>query len=149
LPWVTSDVAAVAGCGTDAVLAPKIESAAAVLALIAALDEAGAAAGLPVWAMVETPRAFLRLENDAGLAFACVQGRDMGYDGKTLIHPKQIATANAASGPSSQELRRDSVVPSSDAPRLPLSPLSWCPRRMSFLCGPNSGWPPIPTRRTE
>jgi citrate lyase subunit beta/citryl-CoA lyase len=28
----------------------------------------------------------------------------MGYDGKTLIHPKQIAAANAAFGPSSQEL---------------------------------------------
>ena len=28
----------------------------------------------------------------------------MGYDGKTLIHPKQIAAANAAFGPSAQEL---------------------------------------------
>jgi len=60
--WGGADVAAVAGCGADAILAPKIESAADVLALIAALDEAGAPAGIPVWAMVETPRAFLRLD---------------------------------------------------------------------------------------
>ena len=169
--WGGADVAAVAGCGADAILAPKIESAADVLALIAALDEAGAPAGIPVWAMVETPRAFLRLdaiasahsrlavlvvgtadlvkdlharhskervetatarslvvlaarayglgaldgvhldlEDDAGLALACAQGRDMGFDGKTLIHPKQIETANAAFSPSSQEIREASEI---------------------------------------
>jgi citrate lyase subunit beta/citryl-CoA lyase len=33
-------------------------------------------------------------------AAICAQGRDMGFDGKTLIHPSQIAPANAAFGPS-------------------------------------------------
>lgn len=42
----------------------------------------------------------LDLEDEAGLAAACEQGRDLGFDGKTLIHPKQIAAANAAFGPS-------------------------------------------------
>ena len=46
----------------------------------------------------------LDLDDDAGLRFACEQGRSMGFDGKTLIHPKQIAAANAAFGPSADEL---------------------------------------------
>ncbi|MHA6344998.1 HpcH/HpaI aldolase/citrate lyase family protein [Roseivivax sp. CAU 1761] len=39
-----------------------------------------------------------------GLAAECRQGRDMGFDGKTLIHPAQIDTANAAFGPSDEEV---------------------------------------------
>ncbi len=46
----------------------------------------------------------LDLNDEAGLAAACAQGRDLGFDGKTLIHPKQISAANAAFGPSEQEL---------------------------------------------
>lgn len=34
----------------------------------------------------------------------CLQGRAMGFDGKTLIHPAQIAPANAAFTPSDQEV---------------------------------------------
>ena len=30
-----------------------------------------------------------------GLRAVCIQGRDMGFDGKTLIHPDQLAVANA------------------------------------------------------
>jgi citrate lyase subunit beta/citryl-CoA lyase len=44
----------------------------------------------------------LDLEDEAGLAAACEQGRDLGFDGKTLIHPRQIAAANAAFGPSAE-----------------------------------------------
>ena len=39
-----------------------------------------------------------------GLALECAQGRDMGFDGKTLIHPDQIATANRVFAPSESEL---------------------------------------------
>ncbi|MHA6326212.1 HpcH/HpaI aldolase/citrate lyase family protein [Roseivivax sp. CAU 1753] len=39
-----------------------------------------------------------------GLAAECRQGRDMGFDGKTLIHPAQVDVANAAFGPSEAEL---------------------------------------------
>lgn len=42
--------------------------------------------------------------DDAGLLNECEQGRDMGFDGKTLIHPAQLATANAVFGPSKAEV---------------------------------------------
>jgi citrate lyase subunit beta / citryl-CoA lyase len=41
----------------------------------------------------------LDLADDAGFAAICRQGRDLGFDGKTLIHPKQIDDANAAFAP--------------------------------------------------
>ena len=42
--------------------------------------------------------------NDAGLAAECEQGRVLGFDGKTLIHPSQIETANRVFSPSEAEL---------------------------------------------
>jgi citrate lyase subunit beta/citryl-CoA lyase len=164
-PWGRDDVQAVARAGADAVLLPKVQSAAELGALAQALDAAGAPAGLSLWAMAETPLGFLRLDaiacghprlaaivvgtsdlvkdlharhtpsrdetllarslavmaarahglavldgvhldlhDDAGLAAACRQGRDQGFDGKTLIHPKQIAAANVAFAPTEDEL---------------------------------------------
>ena len=46
----------------------------------------------------------LDLSDDAGFALSCRQGRELGFDGKTLIHPKTIAAANAAFGPSAETL---------------------------------------------
>ena len=46
------------------------------------------------------------LEDEVGFSEACRQGRALGFDGKTLIHPKQIAGANATFAPSPQELER-------------------------------------------
>jgi citrate lyase subunit beta / citryl-CoA lyase len=46
----------------------------------------------------------LDLADDAGFARACRQGRELGFDGKTLIHPKTIALANAAFAPSPEEI---------------------------------------------
>jgi citrate lyase subunit beta/citryl-CoA lyase len=46
----------------------------------------------------------LNLEDEEGLAHACRQGAELGFDGKTLIHPKTIAIANAAFSPSPQDL---------------------------------------------
>lgn len=43
-------------------------------------------------------------KDDAGLRAECEQGRDMGFDGKTLIHPAQLDIANAAFAPSEAEL---------------------------------------------
>ncbi|SEI44104.1 CoA ester lyase [Achromobacter sp. NFACC18-2] len=164
-PWGLDDVRAIAQAGADAVLLPKVESAAQLAALGEALDAAGAPADLPLWAMAETPLGFLRLDaiaggharlaaivvgtsdlvkdlharhtparhetllarslavmaarahglavldgvhldlnDDAGLQDACRQGRDQGFDGKTLIHPRQIAAANAAFAPTREEL---------------------------------------------
>lgn len=43
--------------------------------------------------------------NDAeGHLVACRQGAEMGFDGKTLIHPNQIAAANEAFAPSAAEI---------------------------------------------
>lgn len=46
----------------------------------------------------------LDLGDDAAFDAACEQARDMGFDGKTLIHPKTIAAANAAFAPTPDEL---------------------------------------------
>lgn len=39
-----------------------------------------------------------------GLRVECRQGAELGFDGKTLIHPGQIATCNAAFSPSGEEV---------------------------------------------
>ncbi|MBL3595502.1 CoA ester lyase [Rhodovulum sulfidophilum] len=43
-------------------------------------------------------------KDEAGLKAECEQGRDLGFDGKTLIHPAQIAIANAAFAPTEAEI---------------------------------------------
>ena len=159
--WGETDLAAAASLPFDAVLLPKVESVEQVHDTAARL---GAASGLPLWCMIETPRGVLAaaeiaavprvaalvmgtsdltkdlrarempdrlplltslqlvllaahahgraaldgvhldLGDDAGFDAACVQGRVLGFDGKTLIHPKQIAPANAAFAPTPDEL---------------------------------------------
>jgi citrate lyase subunit beta/citryl-CoA lyase len=47
---------------------------------------------------------FFDLSDDDGFLASCRQGRELGFDGKTLLHPKTIAGANAAFGPSEQEI---------------------------------------------
>jgi citrate lyase subunit beta/citryl-CoA lyase len=42
--------------------------------------------------------------NAQGFAAECAQARDLGFDGKTLIHPNQIEPCNAAFSPSIEEL---------------------------------------------
>lgn len=44
------------------------------------------------------------LDDPAALKAECEQGRRMGFDGKTLIHPAQIDMANTVFGPSPEEL---------------------------------------------
>ncbi len=156
--WGKADADAVKAMKADAVLLPKVESAAEVQAL------ADITGDLPIWAMMETPRAMLkaleiaehpklegfvmgtndlakelqsrfrpdRLPMQAGLGLCllaakaegivivdgvynafkdaeglrveCDQGRDMGFDGKTLIHPAQVDVANKAFAPSEAEV---------------------------------------------
>lgn len=50
------------------------------------------------------------LDDQAAIAAECAQGRDYGFDGKTLIHPAQIAAANAVFGPSDEELAAARVL---------------------------------------
>jgi len=166
-PWGADDLAAVASSGADAVLLPKVESAADVRRALDLLAARGAPARLAVWCMLETPRGILDaaaiaaadprlaalvvgtsdltkelrarhtpdraplltslglcvlaarahglaaldgvhldLEDDAGFAAACRQAADLGFDGKTLIHPKQIAAANEAFAPGADDVAR-------------------------------------------
>ena len=44
------------------------------------------------------------LANAEGFARECNEAREMGFDGKTLIHPNQIAPCNAAFSPSAEEV---------------------------------------------
>ena len=46
----------------------------------------------------------LDLDDDAGFAAACRQAADLGFDGKTLIHPRQVAAANEAFAPAAAEV---------------------------------------------
>jgi citrate lyase subunit beta / citryl-CoA lyase len=163
--WGQEDLAAVARCGAEAVLLPKVESAALVRQTWDMLTASGASEHLAIWCMLETPlgilhaeeiaashpqvaalvmgtsdlvkdlharhtrerlplltslglcvlaaRAYglaaldgvhLDLEDDAGFAAACHQAVELGFDGKTLIHPKTIATANTIFSPAPAEV---------------------------------------------
>lgn len=53
---------------------------------------------------------FNALTDAEGLARECRDGRLMGFDGKSLIHPDQIAVANIAFSPSAAELDEASAI---------------------------------------
>ena len=53
---------------------------------------------------------FNRIEDADGLAAEAAQGRMYGFDGKSLIHPSQIAAANAAFSPSEAEIAHARAV---------------------------------------
>ena len=48
---------------------------------------------------------YFDITDDAGFEAACRQGRALGFDGKTLIHPRTIDAANRCYGPSEAELQ--------------------------------------------
>ena len=164
-PWGQDDVKAMATSGADAILLPKVETAAMIHELEKLMDAAGAPKSMGIQCMMETPlgmlnaqevagasqrinclvmgtsdlvkdlqaahtpqrlpvltslglcilaaRAYgiaitdgvhLDLSDDEGFAAQCVQGKDLGFDGKTLIHPKTIAKANEVFAPSQGEI---------------------------------------------
>ena len=164
-PWGLDDLKAFANSKADAIVLPKVESAAQIQEVASLLQQLNSRPDLTIWAMIETPMAIfklqeiasahpllealvlgtsdlvkdlharhtpsrvetqtalslsilaarayglcvldgvhLSLDDEAGLKQSCIQGRDMGFDGKTLIHPSQIALANEIFGPSSAEI---------------------------------------------
>jgi citrate lyase subunit beta/citryl-CoA lyase len=168
-PWGMDDLAAAAAAGPDAILLPKPDGADDIARATTALRQAGAPAGVALWAMIETPKSILNLReiaacaghggarlsafvlgtndlvketraeldgtrtaalywlsaavtaarayglavldgvyNDfrdsAGLERECRQGRALGFDGKTLIHPDQIGLANTVFAPADTEV---------------------------------------------
>jgi len=48
---------------------------------------------------------YLDLNDHEGFVDSCRQGAELGFDGKTLIHPKQLEAANEVFAPSEEELR--------------------------------------------
>ena len=165
--WGMEDIKAICAFATapDAVLIPKIDTAADVTNAIAAFEAAGCPDSVDIWIMAETPLCILNiadiaaahprlkgmvmgtsdlskdtrvrhtpdrlgfitalnlcvyaarahgldiidgvqleLENDELLRISCEQGRDLGFDGKSLIHPRQIAAANATFAPDEKEV---------------------------------------------
>jgi citrate lyase subunit beta/citryl-CoA lyase len=44
------------------------------------------------------------IKDEAGFADECRQGREMGFDGKTLIHPSQVEPCNVAFAPTADEV---------------------------------------------
>jgi citrate lyase subunit beta/citryl-CoA lyase len=47
---------------------------------------------------------YLNLEDEEGFNASCVQGKELGFDGKSLIHPKTVAKANEVFAPSTEEV---------------------------------------------
>ncbi|GBG24738.1 Citrate lyase subunit beta-like protein, mitochondrial [Hondaea fermentalgiana] len=47
---------------------------------------------------------YVDLQNEEGFIDECHQGRDLGFDGKTLIHPKTVAQANEFFSPSAADI---------------------------------------------
>jgi citrate lyase subunit beta/citryl-CoA lyase len=62
---------------------------------------AARAAAVPVFDGV-----FNDLDDLEGLAAECADGRSLGFDGKSLIHPRQIGACNRAFSPSEEEIAR-------------------------------------------
>ena len=88
----TSDLAKDLHCVHTSMRLPMITSLS--LCLLAAR-----AAGIAVLDGV-----YLDLSDDEGFAASCTQGAELGFDGKTLIHPKTIAAANEAFAPTTEEI---------------------------------------------
>jgi len=86
----TSDLAKELVCQHTALRLPMITSLG--LCLLAAR-----AAGLAILDGV-----YLDLNDDDGFRASCAQGAELGFDGKTLIHPKQLDGANEAFAPSAE-----------------------------------------------
>lgn len=163
--WGEADLTAAAKAGPDAILVPKVESAAMIRDIEGRMNAAGAPPTTAIWAMMETPLGMLNaaeiaaasprltcmvmgtndlvkdlnaahtdlrlpvitalglcmlaarahgltildgvynaFKDEDGLRASCVQGREMGFDGKTLIHPLQLAVTNEVFGPSSEQI---------------------------------------------
>lgn len=88
----TNDLALDLRCRPDAVRTPLLPA----LAQIVAAARAGE--------MTALDGVLNDIDNPERLAAECAQGAMWGFDGKTLIHPAQIDAANAAFGPSAEEV---------------------------------------------
>ncbi|MGI9362919.1 MAG: HpcH/HpaI aldolase/citrate lyase family protein [Parasphingorhabdus sp.] len=67
-PWFDTDIQRICASKADAVLVPKIRSAADILEISALMDKAGAAEDMQLWAMIEMPLAVLNITEIAETA---------------------------------------------------------------------------------
>lgn len=88
----TNDLAKELGCAMRADRLPMIHALEAML--MAARAEG----------KVAVDGVFNHFRDEDGLRAECEQGRDLGFDGKTLIHPAQVATANAVFAPAAEDI---------------------------------------------
>ena len=79
---------------------PTIDRSGMGMALQSAIL-AARAAGIAVFDGV-----YNRLDDPDGLAAECIAGRLLGFDGKSLIHPDQIAACQSAFAPTATEIAR-------------------------------------------
>jgi citrate lyase subunit beta/citryl-CoA lyase len=86
----------------DLIKATRAKAQADRLPLIAWLSMTVAAARAFGIAVVDG--VFNAIQDEAGFIAECEQGRALGMDGKTLIHPSQIAPCNAVFSPSADEI---------------------------------------------
>jgi len=60
---------------------------------------------------------FNGIKDEAGFRDECAQGRDFGFDGKTLIHPSQIAPCNEVFAPDAEAVAEArEIIAAFDAP---------------------------------
>ena len=50
------------------------------------------------------------IKNEAGFLRECVHGQTLGFDGKTLIHPKQVETCNRIFSPAPEEIEHSRAI---------------------------------------
>jgi citrate lyase subunit beta/citryl-CoA lyase len=101
----TNDLAKEMRCKLTADRAPLLAPLSLALA-------AGRARGLTVLDGV-----FNGIDDDEGLVAQCAQGAAFGFDGKTLIHPRQIEAANLAFTPAAEDVAwARTVVQAFDSP---------------------------------
>lgn len=96
-PWYEADLAAAVAAGPDAVLVPKVAGPDDVIAASRALDAAGAASGLALWVMIETPAALFALAGiaeataDTRLAAFVMGTNDLAKETRARIEPGRAA----------------------------------------------------------
>jgi citrate lyase subunit beta/citryl-CoA lyase len=127
--WHADDLAAAAHAAPDAVLVPKVSSPDTLELIGRRLLDMGTndlakdtrarlvPGRAPMLSWLSTCIAAARIHgidildgvyndlgNMEGFAAECTQGVELGFDGKTLIHPNQIAPCNKAFSPSADEV---------------------------------------------
>jgi citrate lyase beta subunit len=80
----------------------KVEVDGARTALLYALERSVLAARASGLGIIDA--VYPAFTDDDGFAASCAQGRMLGFDGKQVIHPRQVGPANAAFSPAADKV---------------------------------------------